>query len=74
LIEPGGPIWRGVFAVISAVVGTLLVDAWLLPLVSGSVAGVLITLNDFGTKRGGCGNEELMALDMTNLPMGQFKK
>ena len=49
-------------------------DAWLLPLVSGSVAGVLMTLNDFGTKRGGCGNEELMAPDITNLPMGQFKK
>jgi hypothetical protein len=63
-----------VLAVISAVVGTLLVDAWLLPFVSGSVAGVLMTLNDFGTKSGGCGNEELMAPDIANPPMGQFKK
>jgi hypothetical protein len=63
-----------VLAVISAVVGTLPVDTWLLPLVSGLVAGVLITLIGFGTKRSGCGNEELMAPGITNLPMSQFKK
>jgi hypothetical protein len=34
----------------------------------------LMPTNDLGTKRGGCGNEELMALGIANLPMGQNKK
>ena len=59
---------------ISAVVLILATETGILALLSGSLAGVLTASNDFGTIRGGCGNEALMELDMKNLSFDQSKK
>ena len=71
MLEPTCP---GALAVISAVVLILVTETGILALLSGSLTGVLTAINDLGTIRGGCGNEALMALDMTNLSLGQSKK
>jgi hypothetical protein len=59
--------------VISVVVSILLEATWPLAIVSGSVAGVLMPTNDFGTKRGGCGNAVLLTLDKVDLSEDLWK-
>jgi hypothetical protein len=49
-MELGPPASRGALAVISAVVSILLAAVWLLPMVSGSLTGVLRRLMILGLK------------------------
>jgi len=60
--------------VISAVVLIFVTEAGMLTLLSGSLTGVLVAINDLGTNRGDCGIESLMALDIENLSWGQPRK
>jgi len=60
------PTCRGNVAVISVVVLIFVTETGILALLSGSLTGVLETINDLGTNRGDCGIESLIALDMEN--------
>jgi hypothetical protein len=65
---------KGAVAVISAVVLIFVTEIGMLALLLGSLTGVLEAINDFGTNRGGCGIESLIALDIEYLSWGQSRK